>query len=225
VTVTAPQGRVLRRYGWLAPLYELTLGDRLLYAGPRRRAVDLLRLAPGATVVDFTCGTGLNFPLLQRRIGPTGTLVGVDLTTAMLDQARARVRRAGWANVHLVRADVTTLTRDELERAGALRPDQPVDAVLCTLGMSVVPRWQAAWDAMLALVRPGGTAALMDGGPPPHPTLVGRAAWPLVWLGCRWFAADWTRRPWRLAERDLPDAEVTFSYWGWIHAAGGRTRT
>lgn len=81
-----PLGRVRRRYEKLAPVYELTLGERL-YARARRRAVELLRLAPGATVVDIACGTGLNFPLIEERIGPAGALIGVDLTAAMLRRA------------------------------------------------------------------------------------------------------------------------------------------
>ena len=35
----------------------------------RRRAVDQLRLAPGAVVIEAACGTGINFPLLQQRAG------------------------------------------------------------------------------------------------------------------------------------------------------------
>lgn len=218
-----PLGRVRCRYRKLAPVYEFTLGERLLYARARRRALDLLRLAPGATVVDIACGTGLNFPLIEERIGPAGTLVGVDVTTAMLRRASARVKRSGWSNVNLVQLDVTTLTRDRLQQAGALRDAQPVDAVLCTLGMSVIPQWQAAWEAMLALVRPGGAAAVMDGSPPPTQALTTRLARPLVLLGCRYFAADWTREPYKLAERDLERFEITWSNWGYVHAAGGRT--
>ena len=228
VASSAQLGRVLGRYGKLAPVYERTLGDRLLYAQARRRAVELLRLAPGATVVDFACGTGLNFALVEGRIGPSGTLIGVDLTAAMLRRASARVNRSGWSNVHLVQLDVTSLTREQLEQRAALRAGQQVDAVLCTLGMSVIPQWEAAWNAMLALVRPGGTAALMDGSPPPKRTISTRLVWPLIWLGCRYFAADWAREPWKLAARDLEQVDISWSNrgyaWGYIHAAGGTTR-
>lgn len=220
----APSGRVLRRYRKIAPVYERTLGERLLYARARRRAIGLLRLAPGATVVDIACGTGLNFPLIEERIGPSGTLIGVDITPAMLRQATARVQESGWSNVNLVEHDVTSLTREHLERAGGLPVGQPVDAVVCTLGMSVISQWEAAWKSMLEIVRPGGAAAVMDGGPPPRPTGTTRLVWPLVWLGCIFFAADWTREPWKLAERDLEQVEITWSNWGYVHAAGGTTR-
>jgi ubiquinone/menaquinone biosynthesis C-methylase UbiE len=139
-------------------------------------------------VVDFACGSGLNMRLIQKQIGPTGTLIGADLTTGMLRRAQARARRAGWSNVNVVQLDVTYLTRERLEQAGAVPNGMQVDAVLCTLGTSVIPEWETAWEAMLALVRPGGTAAVMDGSPPPQPTVATRLVRPLVRLGCCGFA-------------------------------------
>lgn len=71
----------------------------------RERAVAALALHKGDTVVDIGCGTGANFPLLQHVIGPEGKIIGVDLTDAMLTQARERVAQNGWRNVHLVQSD------------------------------------------------------------------------------------------------------------------------
>jgi demethylmenaquinone methyltransferase/2-methoxy-6-polyprenyl-1,4-benzoquinol methylase len=185
---------VRKRYRRLAPVYDYGLGERLLYTRARERAVELLRLAPGASVLDLVCGTGLNFPLIQERIGPAGTIVGVDLNPSMLSRARARVARSGWANVKLAEHQAATLTRDHLENAGALAVQQPIDAALCTLGLSVIPQWQAAWATMIALVRPGGRVAVMDGGYSPRPGTAREVtpARPLVWLICRAFAAEAT---------------------------------
>jgi S-adenosylmethionine-diacylgycerolhomoserine-N-methlytransferase len=184
----------------------------------------MLGLAPGAIVVDVACGTGLNFTLIQERIGPSGTLIGVDITAGMLRRADERVQRAGWSNVKLIQSDATSLTREGLERAGALPVGAQVDAVVCTLGMSVIPEWEKAWTAMVELVRPGGAAALMDGTPPITQTAVTRLTRPLVWLGCRYFAADWTRRPWKLVQRDLDNVHIHWSRWGYLAAAGGTKR-
>ena len=52
------------------------------------------------------CGTGRNFPWLERAVTAAGHIVGVDLTDAMLREARHRVETAGWANVNLVESDV-----------------------------------------------------------------------------------------------------------------------
>ena len=74
----------------------------------RREAIRHLDLKRGDLVVDLGCGTGLNFALLQEAIGETGRIIGVDLTDAMLDQARRRVAAHGWQNVELVQADATS---------------------------------------------------------------------------------------------------------------------
>jgi ubiquinone/menaquinone biosynthesis C-methylase UbiE len=68
----------------------------------RRMAVDALSLQPGDTVIEIGCGTGLNFSLLERAVGSEGKVIGMDISEAMLDQARARVHAAGWQNVELV---------------------------------------------------------------------------------------------------------------------------
>src|ERR1700749_759484 len=71
----------------------------------RLRAVQALGLRTGDTVIDMACGTGLNFPLLQKAVGPGGGIVGVDLTDASRARAQDRIRAGGWSNVTLVKAD------------------------------------------------------------------------------------------------------------------------
>ena len=68
----------------------------------RRMVVDALSLRPGDTVVEIGCGTGLNFSLLERSVGGEGKIIGMDISEAMLERARERVRAAGWRNVELV---------------------------------------------------------------------------------------------------------------------------
>jgi ubiquinone/menaquinone biosynthesis C-methylase UbiE len=211
----ASTATVRRRYGWVASVYEWANLERLLYADARARAIDLLDLRPGARVLDVACGTGANFALIEQCIGPSGDLVGVDLTPQMLDRARARVARAGWSNVRLREGDVCELGT---ERLGA-----PFDAAVCTLGLSVIPQWQRAWQAMVSCVGPGGRLAIMDAGYPEGDGRRGDAVIPraLAWAPSRLFAADCSRRPWRLLQRDTGDPTSERFTWGWVTAAAG----
>jgi demethylmenaquinone methyltransferase/2-methoxy-6-polyprenyl-1,4-benzoquinol methylase len=93
--------RRARFYDWSVNAYYL-IGFR--WWAYRRSAIAALGLQPGATVVEMGCGTGLNFRLLQESIGLSGRLIGVDLSTDMLQQARQRVAAKGWSNVELVQA-------------------------------------------------------------------------------------------------------------------------
>lgn len=67
----------------------------------RRMVVEALELRPGDTVIEVGCGTGLNFDLLQKAVGPDGKIIGIDISEGMLDRARALVRAKGWQNVEL----------------------------------------------------------------------------------------------------------------------------
>jgi SAM-dependent methyltransferase len=57
---------------------------------------------PGDAVLDVGCGTGLCLPLLQHKVGSSGTIVGIDASEQMLEVAGTRVTEHGWDNVHLL---------------------------------------------------------------------------------------------------------------------------
>lgn len=99
--------------------------------GYRKSAVDDLLLKPSDTVVDLGCGTGLNFPYLHEAVGEHGRIIGVDLTPAMLNQARNRASKAGWQNVELVEADMS----------GYQFPAE-AKGVLATLALATVPDYE-----------------------------------------------------------------------------------
>lgn len=92
-------------YDFSANLYYLIGFREYAY---RKQAVAALNLAQGDTVVELGCGTGLNFSLLQEAIGPTGKIIGVDLTQAMLAQAEKRVEENGWSNIELIHSDANS---------------------------------------------------------------------------------------------------------------------
>ena len=54
-----------------------------------RRTIDLLRLAPGMSVLDVGCGTGASALLAAERVGPRGHVLGIDLAERLLATARA----------------------------------------------------------------------------------------------------------------------------------------
>lgn len=94
----------------------------------RRKAIHNLHLVPGDTVIDLGCGTGLNFNILQRKVGPEGRIIGVDLSTKMLEQAKSRANKNGWDNVELVQSDMAEFQI----------PDD-TDGVLSTMAITMSP--------------------------------------------------------------------------------------
>ncbi|WP_030683871.1 class I SAM-dependent methyltransferase [Streptomyces sp. NRRL B-1347] len=121
-----------------------------------RAAVAELRLRPGARVLDAGCGTGRALPALRDVVGPSGTVLGVDLTPAMLEAA---VRAGRQSHGRLLLADVTRLpvrarTLDAVFGAGLIAhlPDPAEN--LRELARVVRP------EGLLALFHPIGRAAL-----------------------------------------------------------------
>jgi SAM-dependent methyltransferase len=113
-------------YTRYAAVYDRIATDAPFVTGLRERIVDALDPDRGDVVVEMGCGTGANLPFLRDRVGPGGTVIGLDVSTGVLDRARARIERGGWTNVHVARADAT---RPPL-RPGDGRLSGPVDGVL-----------------------------------------------------------------------------------------------
>lgn len=119
----------------------------------RGKAIELMDLKEGDTVLDLGCGTGLSFDAIEERIGRSGRLIGLDYTEAMLAEAQRRVRQKGWVNVRLVRGDAAAVEALVAE---------PVDAVLTAYCLSLVPGWEHAISGAAKLLMPGGRFVLLD---------------------------------------------------------------
>jgi len=133
-------------YGRWAELYD-RIATLPGVAGWRRAAAEEVA-SPGDTVIDVGCGTGANFASLRERVGPTGRIVGVDITGPLLDLARERA--AGDDTVSVVRGDGTRL------------PIADADAVLGTFVCGLFADPAAVVDRWCDLVGPGGRVGLLD---------------------------------------------------------------
>jgi demethylmenaquinone methyltransferase/2-methoxy-6-polyprenyl-1,4-benzoquinol methylase len=100
VSVHPPEhDAIIARYRRLAALPD----GLFFFTFPlRRRAIERLQLAPGGSVLEVGCGSGANFALLVRAVGPGGQVVGVDISPQMVAAARERVRHRRWSNVQVV---------------------------------------------------------------------------------------------------------------------------
>ena len=93
----------LAQYRGRAGVYDLELA---LFEPIREEAISRLALRRGDTVLDVGCGTGLSFDRLQRDIGPTGCIVGIEQCPEMLQRVQRKVEKRGWLNVTLLCAPV-----------------------------------------------------------------------------------------------------------------------
>lgn len=178
----------------------------------RKKAVDALNLQRGDTVVEIGCGTGLNFSLLQQAIGPDGKIIGVDLTDAMLAQARKRVEEKGWANVELV-----------LNDAASYKFPEGIDGVISTFALTLVAEYDKVIQNGCRALKPGKRWVVLD-----LKMSSGRGSWlaPLLVFLTRPFGVTIElaeRHPWESINKYLRNTSMTELYMGFVYIAAGKS--
>lgn len=199
-----------RHYDFTANLFYLLGFREWAY---RKKAIAALALKPGDTVVELGCGTGINFSLLEKAVGPGGRIIGVDLTDAMLDQARKRAREHGWNNVELIECD-------------AARYEFPnnMDGILATFVMTAVPEYDAVVARAAKVLAPGRRLVILELKRPERtPEWVVRLARIVLEpFGVKPVHA--TYAPWRSMEKYFGRITMREYYFGVTYIAVGETK-
>jgi ubiquinone/menaquinone biosynthesis C-methylase UbiE len=130
------------------------------------RVIALARLMPGERVLDVATGTGIVACQAAINVGPTGTVMGIDLSDSMLAAAQAKANRAGLNDqVGFRKMDAEALAFKK----------ESFDAVLCLFALLHFPNPLVALREMLRVLRPGGKLVLASGSGPPWISLRGLA--------------------------------------------------
>jgi ubiquinone/menaquinone biosynthesis C-methylase UbiE len=121
----------------------------------KARGYELLRLKPGAKVIDVGCGPAIDTIPLARLVGPTGFVVGVDADPAMVAEANQLASSDGMG----------AYTRHIIGNATSL-PMNPgeFDACYCERLLQHIP-WALNFDVvreMMRVMRPGGRVVIID---------------------------------------------------------------
>lgn len=109
-------------------------------------------LKSGERVVDVGCGAGIDSLIAARMVGPRGLVIGVDMTPAMLERARASARAANVANVEFKHG-----FGEELPVA-----DGWADVVISNGVVNLMPDKRVAFAELARALRPGGRVQIAD---------------------------------------------------------------
>lgn len=153
--VSSDARRMDRHYRYQRFIYDST---RTHYLIGRKHLIADLRPDPGQSVLEIGCGTAWNLANVARRY-PQARIFGVDVSNAMLQTARASLRRKGLDDrVMLRQGDATSFD------AQAAFGEGQFDRVFFSYALSMIPRWQDALMHAAGMVAPGGSLHIVDFG-------------------------------------------------------------
>jgi arsenite methyltransferase len=137
----------------------------------------------GEVVLDLGAGAGIDAFVARRLVGERGRVIGVDMTAAMVERARANAEKLGFANVDFRLGEIEALPV----------ADATVDLVISNCVLNLVPDKAAAFAQTFRVLKPGGRFCISDiVATGPLPDGIRKAA--ALYVGCvagAWPEADY----------------------------------
>jgi ubiquinone/menaquinone biosynthesis C-methylase UbiE len=120
-----------------------------------RRLVEIAEIEPGMRVLDVGCGAGAALVPAARAVGPEGHVLGIDISSGMVERARAALAKQRLTNAEVRSGDA--------EIPGVGPGDR--DRILAAQVLFFLPNLNQALRAYKHILRPGGVLAISSWGP------------------------------------------------------------
>ena len=109
-------------------------------------------LRPGQTVLDLGSGAGVDCFIAARKVGTSGRVIGVDMTDAMLERARANAAKGGFSNVEFRKGEIENLP----VASGT------VDRIISNCVINLAPDKSKVFAEAHRVLKPGGAFTVSD---------------------------------------------------------------
>ncbi|MFN2236899.1 MAG: arsenite methyltransferase [Anaerolineales bacterium] len=164
--------------------------------------VTLASLMPGQTVLDLGSGGGIDCFLAAKKVGPSGKVIGVDMTAAMIERARANQAKLNAENVEFRLGEIEHLPV----------ADHSVDVIISNCVINLSPDKPQVFREAFRVLKPGGKLAVSDivtDGPLPDVVKNSLSAW----AGCVAGALDFKEYISGIQNAGFEHVELTPTYW------------
>lgn len=154
------QKKAIIYYDKLSVIYDFI--SNWYYLKARKYAISELKIKKGDTVLNLPCGTGVNFKYFQEFLQNSGKIIGIDLSKGMLKQAKQKVEKNNYKNIHLILENATKIDQEWIHDFSKNKFSGKVDAVFCDLGLSGLPEWETIIDNRISILKTDGRIVILD---------------------------------------------------------------